>query len=160
MCEFGEHQTVRYALDNVWCLDYSPTNMPLSGFCRGAAQIIHQTVRCAPEHRTVRCDSRTPDQRSAALSAQATSAPSRVTTLHRSVRCAKRPTTYNDRQQSASPKKETNQLLCSGWCAPDDPVHPRTEDNQSLPNEDQTTSWPLRAIKGTLGAWSCNLSTF
>jgi hypothetical protein len=37
-------------------------------------------------------------------------------------------------QRSASLGKESNRLLCSVRCAPDNPVHPRTEGNQDLPN--------------------------
>jgi hypothetical protein len=51
-------------------------------------------------------------------------------------------------QRSILLGKETNQLLCSVWCAPDIPMHPRIEGNQCLPNEDQTTPLSLGAIKG------------
>jgi hypothetical protein len=34
------------------------------------------------------------------------------------------------------------------------PVHPRTKGNQSLLDEDQTTPWSLRAIKGPPDVWS------
>jgi hypothetical protein len=33
-------------------------------------------------------------------------------------------------------------------CAPDSPVDPRTEGNQSLPKKEETTLLALRAIKG------------
>jgi hypothetical protein len=43
---------------------------------------------------------------------------------------------------------ERNRVLFIVQCAPDSPVHPRTEDNEGLPNEDQTTPMALEAIKG------------
>jgi hypothetical protein len=43
-------------------------------------------------------------------------------------------------------------------CALDSPVHLQTEGNHDLPNEVQTAPWSLRAIKGPLGAWSCQTS--
>jgi hypothetical protein len=42
-----------------------------------------------------------------------------------------------------------SRALFTVWCAPDSPVHPRTEGNQSLPNRALTTSKSLGAIKGT-----------
>jgi hypothetical protein len=56
-------------------------------------------------------------------------------------------------QRSASPEKEGNRALFNvRWC-------PQIEGNQGLPNGTQTTSNCLRAIKGTLGAWSTTPST-
>jgi hypothetical protein len=45
-------------------------------------------------------------------------------------------------------RKERNHALFTVRCAPDNPVHPRTEGNQRLPNEDQTAHLALGAIKG------------
>jgi hypothetical protein len=50
----------------------------------------------------------------------------------------------NGRQRSTSPGKETNLWLCSVRCAPDSPVHPRTDDNQCLPkwrSNDSLVPW-------------------
>jgi hypothetical protein len=54
----------------------------------------------------------------------------------------------NGWQQSPWTKKERNQCLFTVQCAPDCPVHPRTEGNQFLPIEEQTTPLALGAIKG------------
>jgi hypothetical protein len=68
------------------------------------------------------------------------------------------PVCHGDRwlQQSASPEKEENRALFTvRWCtglsggAPDCPVCPRTEDNQSLLNGTLTAPSCLGAIKGT-----------
>jgi hypothetical protein len=50
-------------------------------------------------------------------------------------------------QRSSSPEKEGNRALFGG--APDCPVSPRTEGNQSLPNGVQTDPSCIGAIKGT-----------
>jgi hypothetical protein len=54
----------------------------------------------------------------------------------------------NGWQRSDSPRKEGNHTLFIIRCAPDSPVHPWTEGNQALPNEDQTTPLALGVIKG------------
>jgi hypothetical protein len=51
-------------------------------------------------------------------------------------------------QWSASPNKERNHTLFTARCAPDSPVRPRTEGNQSLPNGEATTPFAIGAIKG------------
>jgi hypothetical protein len=51
-------------------------------------------------------------------------------------------------QRSARLVKETNHRLCGVWCASDNAVHQRTEDNKSLPHEGSTAPRSIRAIKG------------
>jgi hypothetical protein len=49
-------------------------------------------------------------------------------------------------QRSARPFKEGDRALLDVWCAPDSPVHPRTEGNQGLPNEGATAPLAPGAI--------------
>jgi hypothetical protein len=60
-------------------------------------------------------------------------------------------------QRSASPNKEGIHTLLTVRCAPDSPVHPRTEGNNGLPNGAPTTPRSLEAIKGT--PWRMELHT-
>jgi hypothetical protein len=73
-----------------------------------------------------------------------TSATTNGQKVHRTVQCPMK-------------KKVANQnlvivALCSVRCAPDSPIHPRTEGNQGLPNGAPTAPRSLGAIKGPLGA--------
>jgi hypothetical protein len=52
--------------------------------------------------------------------------------------------------RSARSWKEKKRWLFSVRCAPDSPVHPRTQGNPELPNEEPSTPRLLGAIKGTL----------
>jgi hypothetical protein len=60
-------------------------------------------------------------------------------------------------QRSASPNKEGIRTLLTVRCAPDSPVHPRTEGNHGLPNGAPTAPRSLEAIKGT--PWRMELHT-
>jgi hypothetical protein len=51
-----------------------------------------------------------------------------------------------DGQRFARALKERNRALLDVRCAPDSPVHPRTEGNQGLPNEGATAPLALGAI--------------
>jgi hypothetical protein len=68
---------------------------------------------------------------------------------HRVVRCPQNRKAANQGIFCPSPAR----TLFTVWCAPDSPVHPRTEGNQSPLNGAPMAPRSLRAIKGTLGAW-------
>jgi hypothetical protein len=68
-----------------------------------------------------------------------------VTKLHQTVRCAMGPEAGNSRLRQT--RKGIVHYSLSGG-APDCPVDPQTEGNQSLPNGAPTTLRSLRAIKG------------
>jgi hypothetical protein len=67
------------------------------------------------------------------------------------------PVPYTGQFDAPQKRKPANHrtLSCPGrvlftvWCAPDSPVHPRTEGNNGLPNGAPTAPSCLRAIKGT-----------
>jgi hypothetical protein len=62
---------------------------------------------------------------------------------HRTVRCAGRPKDPTTNLTVDLAGMERIHALFSVRYAPDSLVHPRTEGNLGLPNEDQTTPWPL-----------------
>jgi hypothetical protein len=72
---------------------------------------------------------------------------------HRTLRCLTPdgpvPPPEQEISQSEDFVSRPSRALFTVWCAPDSPVHPRTEGNQSLPNRALTTSKSLGAIKGT-----------
>jgi hypothetical protein len=104
-------------------------NWSLSRKTHDAASIIQRTVRCALGYPV--CQPRTQPM---------------VRRLHQIVWCATGVDGCNGRV--CQKRKETaHRSLSSG--APDCPVHPRTEGNQSLPNGILTTPSCLGAIKGT-----------
>jgi hypothetical protein len=107
---------------------------------------VHRTVRCAPD-----CPV---SQRSAAQSARDTWPSQRsedgtgLSGVHRTVRCANGSQISNGLQRSAAPGKETNRAPDSVRCAPDCPVPPSTEGQDSLPELLSTAPSCLGAIKG------------
>jgi hypothetical protein len=136
----GVHRTVSGAPGRLGA------NWPLSGIRRRRTAKIHRTVRCAPD-----CPV---SQRSAAQSARDTWPSQRsedgtgLSGVHRTVRCANGSQISNGLQRSAAPGKETNRAPDSVRCAPDCPVPPSTEGQDSLPELLSTAPSCLGAIKG------------
>jgi hypothetical protein len=133
---------------------------PLSGKEPGDVAIIHWTVRCAPDCPV--CTGLSGEPASQRLSpapngrAQSTAATwqacrPRQRSVDRTghVRCAPDCSVCQarwDGQRFARALKERNRALLDVRCAPDSPVHPRTEGNQGLPNEGATAPLALGAI--------------
>jgi hypothetical protein len=97
-------------------------------------------------HQTVRCASCAPGQQSTARSAGSTCARPTVIRVHRTVRCVMGPEAGNGRLCQTR-KGITHCSLSDG--APDCPLRPRTEGNQSLPNGAPTAPKSLGDIKRT-----------
>jgi hypothetical protein len=93
----------------------------------GAAAIIHQTVRCAPDCSV--CQSCAQPMVDRAISGWHVAQPT-VRRRHQTVRCATWPMASNGRLRQKR-KEITHCSLSNG--APDCPVRPWTEGNQGLP---------------------------
>jgi hypothetical protein len=118
-------------------------NRPLSGRSQGVAATIHWTIRCAPDCPI--CQRHAQPTVNRVISGRHVAQPT-VSRWHRTVRCAMRLVAGNGRLRQR--RKEIGRCSLS-YGAPDCPVCPRTEGNQSLPNGAQMTSRSLGAIKGT-----------
>jgi hypothetical protein len=72
--------------------------------------------------------------------------------VHRTVRCQNRSIRCPQNRKAANQRilcPRPDHALFTVRCAPDSPVHPRTEGNQCLPNRALTAPRSLGAIKGT-----------
>jgi hypothetical protein len=138
------------APDSVRCARLPRAKWSLSGISRRRTDIIHRTVRCAPD-----CPV---SQRSAAESARDTWSGQRseggtgLSGVHRTVRCARSATVGNGRLRLL--RKGIGHRTVSGVhrtvrCAPDCPVRPTTEGKDGLPDLFSTAPSCLGAIKGT-----------
>jgi hypothetical protein len=142
----GVHRTVSGAPGRLGA------NWPLSGFRRRRTAKIHRTVRCAPDcpvsQRSARANGRPRNMRGTRGEANGRkmSPDCPVCTGH--VRCANCARSSNGRQRSEAPVMETNRAPDSVRCAPDCPVPPSTEGQDSLPDLLSTAPSCLGAIKG------------
>jgi hypothetical protein len=129
VCWTEEHQTV--------CCTVQPTACSQEFY--HASAIIHQIVRA--ECRTVRCAS---VQWLAATSAEGQWSTRALDSTVLATGRLGAPRTGNQPITRFSAR-----ALFTVWCAPDNPVHPRTEGKQSLPNGPLMAPRSLGAIKGT-----------